>query len=140
MDARNLSGVDIVHDFRKTPWPMPNDCCSRVLASHCLEHVVDLMPVMAEIHRVCKHGAAVFITVPYWQSLGAWQDPTHVRCFNENSFYYFDDRSPLWQSHKPPVFRVKDISYQFTGNIEAILEVKKEDDKPEVEENQASNV
>jgi hypothetical protein len=31
------------------------------------------------------------IHVPYDLSLGAWQDPTHVRAFNENSFLYYTD-------------------------------------------------
>jgi hypothetical protein len=29
------------------------------------------------------------ISVPYDLSLGAWQDPTHVRAFNENSWVYY---------------------------------------------------
>ena len=31
------------------------------------------------------------IHVPYDLSLGAWQDPTHVRAFNENSWRYYTD-------------------------------------------------
>jgi len=29
--------------------------------------------------------------VPYDLGLGAWQDPTHVRAFNENSWLYYTD-------------------------------------------------
>jgi hypothetical protein len=31
------------------------------------------------------------VKVPYDLSYGAWQDPTHVRAFNERSFLYYTD-------------------------------------------------
>jgi hypothetical protein len=34
-------------------------------------------------------GGEMHISVPYDLSLGAWQDPTHVRAFNQNSWVYY---------------------------------------------------
>jgi len=38
-----------------------------------------------------KVGGIFEINVPYDLSLGAWQDQTHVRAFNENSWLYYTD-------------------------------------------------
>ena len=54
-----------------------------------LEHLPDTIRVMEEVWRVCGNGARINIAVPYYNAPGAFQDPTHVKCFTENSFDYF---------------------------------------------------
>jgi hypothetical protein len=44
---------------------------------------------MSEIHRVLAHGGWAFIEVPSTDGRGAFQDPTHVSFWNENSFLYY---------------------------------------------------
>lgn len=39
IDARDLPGVDIVHNLEKYPWPLPDDCCHLVHSAHLLEHI-----------------------------------------------------------------------------------------------------
>lgn len=39
MDVRELEGVDIVHNLEKFPYPLPDESCSMVVASHVLEHM-----------------------------------------------------------------------------------------------------
>lgn len=39
MDIRPLDTVDIVWNFERFPYPLPDECCIRVLASHVLEHI-----------------------------------------------------------------------------------------------------
>ncbi len=39
MDIRPLEGVDIVHDIEKFPYPLPDECCALVMASHLMEHI-----------------------------------------------------------------------------------------------------
>jgi SAM-dependent methyltransferase len=39
MDVRPMSGVDVVHNLEKYPWPIPDEVCSLVHASHVLEHI-----------------------------------------------------------------------------------------------------
>ena len=38
-----------------------------------------------------RNGGILKIDVPYDLSLGAWQDPTHVRAFNQNSWLYYTE-------------------------------------------------
>lgn len=62
-----------------------------VIADHLLEHVADLPTTMANILRLLKEGGVLYAEVPYDLSYGAWQDPHHVRAFNEKSWLYYTD-------------------------------------------------
>ena len=60
-------------------------------AHDVLEHIPDLVAAMTVCKRLLRVGGTMHVTVPYDLSLGAWQDPTHVRAFNENSWKYYDE-------------------------------------------------
>jgi SAM-dependent methyltransferase len=62
-----------------------------VIANDVLEHIPDLTAAMTNCLRLLRPGGCFYISVPYDLSLGAWQDPTHVRAFNENSWLYYTD-------------------------------------------------
>ena len=64
---------------------------SKIIANDVLEHIPDLVKAMTNCKNLLKPGGEFHIHVPYDLSLGAWQDPTHVRAFNENSFLYYTD-------------------------------------------------
>jgi SAM-dependent methyltransferase len=61
------------------------------VATDVLEHIVDLAAAMSNVLRLLKPGGVFEILVPYDLSYGAWQDPTHVRAFNERSWTYYTD-------------------------------------------------
>jgi protein O-GlcNAc transferase len=61
------------------------------IAIDVLEHIGNLTTAMSNILRLLKPGGIFHILVPYDLSLGAWQDPTHVRAFNERSWLYYTD-------------------------------------------------
>jgi len=63
----------------------------RISANEVLEHIPDLQAAMTNCLRLLKLGGELEVTVPYDLSYGAWQDPTHVRAFNERSFLYYTD-------------------------------------------------
>lgn len=60
-----------------------------IIANDILEHVCDLPTAMSNCLRLLKPGGVLRAKVPYDLSYGAWQDPTHVRAFNENSWVYY---------------------------------------------------
>jgi SAM-dependent methyltransferase len=64
---------------------------TEIIANDVLEHIPDLVSAMTNCRDLLKRGGEMHIHVPYDLSLGAWQDPTHVRAFNENSFLYYTD-------------------------------------------------
>lgn len=62
---------------------------SLITARDVLEHVQDLQQLMSNFLELLKDDGVLEIGVPYDLSQGAWQDPTHVRAFNENSWTYY---------------------------------------------------
>lgn len=72
--------------------PLPDNSCGVVNAHHILEHIKDPIFAMKEIHRVLAHGGWAFIEVPSTDGKGAFQDPTHVSFWNDNSFLYYTDK------------------------------------------------
>lgn len=66
-------------------------CFDRIIANDVLEHVPDLMTMMTRCLELLRVGGVFQISVPYDLSFGAWQDPTHVRAFNERSWLYYTD-------------------------------------------------
>ncbi len=133
IDREAYDGVDIVHDLNYG-LPIHDNSVDLVLASHILEHLPDTVEIMREIWRVCKHGSQVAISVPYYKSIGAWQDPTHVRAFTEATFYYWDPEHPLYGVYRwKERFKVQSIQWATAGNLEVVLVALKDGD---IEKNQ----
>ena len=93
---------DWVLDITKVPWgevidtrlgrfAVEKGMVTEIIANDVLEHIPDLVSAMTNCRDLLKRGGEMHIHVPYDLSLGAWQDPTHVRAFNENSFLYYTD-------------------------------------------------
>ena len=74
------------------PWPFEDNSVGVINASHIIEHLEDKHFTMSEIHRVLAHGGYAFIEVPSTDGRGAFQDPTHVSYWNENSFLYYTSK------------------------------------------------
>jgi len=103
-----FEGVDVVHNpgvvhlvdllqygfFCKAPFhpdhSWASDSVDELHCSHFVEHVPNLVQFMNECHRILKPGGIFKIRHPHQFSLGAWQDPTHVRALNEVSWWYYN--------------------------------------------------
>lgn len=85
----------------------------RIIANDVLEHVPDLVTLMTNCLALLKTGGDFLIQVPYELSYGAWQDPTHVRAFNERSWLYYTDWFWYlgWQDHR---FDNEEVSYDLS--------------------------
>ena len=97
---------DIIYDLNK-PFPkgksqkfktkrfgeieIKKNIFEKIIAYDVLEHIPNLAVCMKSCLDILKEGNILEIAVPYDLSLGAWQDPTHVRAFNENSWLYYTD-------------------------------------------------
>lgn len=88
-DIRSDVGADWVVDIGK---PIEIDRqFDKILAFDVLEHIPSLVQAMTNCRDLLVDGGEMHIHVPYELSLGAWQDPTHVRAFNEKSWIYYCD-------------------------------------------------
>jgi SAM-dependent methyltransferase len=88
----DIEGSEIICDLNEGI-PLEDNSVGVINASHLIEHLRDPLKTMREIHRVLAHGGWAFIEVPSTDGRGAWQDPTHVSFWNENSFHYYTKRS-----------------------------------------------
>jgi len=79
---------DIIADLEKGI-PLPDNSVGVVRAHDALEHVKDSMLLMKEIHRVLAKGGMLLSFTPSTDGRGAWQDPTHISFWNQNSFFYW---------------------------------------------------
>jgi hypothetical protein len=63
----------------------------KVYANNVLERVPDVPRLMTNVLMLLREGGEIEIEVPYEKALTAWQDPTHTRAMNENSWLYYTD-------------------------------------------------
>lgn len=71
--------------------PFDDDSVDMVLANDFLEHIPigKTVGVIFEIWRVLKPGGTFESLTPATDGRGAWQDPTHVSFWNQNSWLYY---------------------------------------------------
>lgn len=84
----DLANADIIADLSKGI-PLPDNSVGVVRAHDFLEHIADKQFMMSEIYRVLVDGGMALISVPSTDGRGAFQDPTHISYWNENSFWYW---------------------------------------------------
>jgi SAM-dependent methyltransferase len=70
---------------------LENHYFDEIVAFDTLEHIQNLATAMTSCLNLLRVGGLFRISVPYDLSWGAWQDPTHVRAFNERSWLYYTD-------------------------------------------------
>lgn len=117
LDRAPAPGVDVVWDLDQYPWPLESDCFSRIHMSHVIEHVADAMRAMAEVHRVARPGASVFIATPHFSSHNSYVDPTHVRHLAAQSFDYFSGNHFPSFVGAPFRFEIVNLEVTFGGNL-----------------------
>lgn len=81
--------VDQVADLTQK-WPWEDNSVEYIVAYDVIEHLPNKIFTMNEAWRVLRNGGEFDIRVPTTNGTGAWQDPTHVSFWNENSFLYYE--------------------------------------------------
>jgi O-antigen biosynthesis protein len=72
-------------------WPFEDNSVGCVRAFDVFEHLKNPIHTIMELYRVLAPGGYALIQVPSTDGRGAFQDPTHVSFWNENSFAYYTD-------------------------------------------------
>lgn len=128
IDILPLPNVDIVWDLETFPWPLPDECVSISIASHVLEHINPAKGIfvnfMNEVWRVTKPGGQFAFVVPYAESFGMYQDPTHCNFINEATMNYFDPLHPsnFYGFYRPKPWKVTKQTFSRSGVLECLLE------------------
>ncbi|MFJ9864413.1 glycosyltransferase [Streptomyces sp. NPDC101165] len=84
------TGVDIVATL-PGQLDLPDNSVGLMRAVDFLEHVPAKVPLINELYRLLAPGGMLLSMTPSSDGRGAYQDPTHVAYYNENSFWYYTD-------------------------------------------------
>ncbi len=107
LDRFKLSGVNVVHDLGKFPWPFKDNEFDFINCDQILEHLDDIPKALREIWRISKNGAKIHIGVPHYATPGAWTDLTHKHPFGWMSLDYMANN----KTHKHSVGKVHSHEY-----------------------------
>lgn len=110
-------GSDYVWNLDQYPWPLESDRFTRIHMSHVIEHLDDPMRAMAEVYRVARDGAEVFIATPHFSSHNSYVDPTHKRHLAAASFEYFTGKNFPSFLGAPYSFDIESVELTFGGNF-----------------------
>ena len=125
LDKRKIKGIDIVHDLEKFPYPIENEACLSIVASHVIEHIKPwlMIDLMNELWRIMKFDGQLAMSMPYGFSDGFLQDPTHCNQCNHATWQYFDPRFPLYGIYKPKPWNIEMgfPQWQANGNMEVLM-------------------
>jgi glycosyltransferase involved in cell wall biosynthesis len=83
-------GVDIVATL-PGQLDLPDNSVGLIRAVDFLEHVPAKVPLINELYRLLAPSGMLLTMTPSSDGRGAYQDPTHVAYYNENSFWYYTD-------------------------------------------------
>lgn len=125
IDKRPVPEADIVHDLEVFPWPLPDNSCLTIIASHIVEHIKPWLQIdlFNELWRILKMGGQLAVSVPYGNSSGYLQDPTHCSPFNATTFRYFDPTHRLYNIYEPRPWSIAKgfPVWSVNGNLECLM-------------------
>lgn len=126
LDIDGTCGADVIFDlnlpldhsrildsWRFGKVTLPEGSFEYILAEHVFEQVRDLTQCMQTCLDLLEDGGVLEIEVAYDLSLGAWEDPSHVRAFNERSWLYYSDWCERigWHNHR---FDVQGLAFKLS--------------------------
>lgn len=92
-DIRKDRALELIDDYG-----LRDNLFNEIHAYEVLEHIgqqgkhVLFFQQFSEFWRILKPGGYFCATVPHWQSLWAWGDPSHTRVINEGTLTFLDLR------------------------------------------------
>lgn len=89
LDFNPRTNADVIHDMNVAPYPFPDDSFDLVVGNQVIEHVEDVLLVIAELYRVAKPGGRIVLDTPHYSDVASYTDPTHRRHLTTESFSYF---------------------------------------------------
>ena len=87
----DLKSADVVCNL-DNDWPFKDSSVGVIRSFDTFEHLKSNIHTMKECHRVLAPGGWVICQVPSTDGRGAFQDPTHISFWNENSFLYYTNK------------------------------------------------
>ncbi|HKS44373.1 MAG TPA: methyltransferase domain-containing protein [Amycolatopsis sp.] len=98
VDFRPTPQADVLADV-STGLPFADRSVDRVFLVHILEHLVDFLPLVDEVHRILRPDGTAHVMSPWWRHVNAVADPTHVRLLDVQTIKGICDQRPWYPLH-----------------------------------------
>ncbi len=105
LDSNPRTQADVIHSLDAFPYPFPDDEFDLIIGNQVIEHVEDVLAVMAELHRIARPGALVRLDTPHYSDIASFTDPTHKHHLTTESFAYFTGKRPDFDFYSEVSFR-----------------------------------
>ena len=117
---------DVVHDLEILPLPFDNNEFDEIHAYEVLEHTGNqgdykfFFAQFSDFWRILKPGGKLCATVPMWDSLWAWGDPSHKRVINKGSLVFLSQSEYVKQidNGKTPM---TDFRYVYRADFKVVF-------------------
>ncbi len=115
VDINPNTHADLILNLEEYPWPWENNSVDEIHSAHFLEHVKDANKFMEEVWRILKPGGIAHFVTPYYTSVRAWQDPSHIRAVSEHTYRYFTEkgRKEMALEHYPNTCDFEIIKFDY---------------------------
>ncbi|WP_020473877.1 class I SAM-dependent methyltransferase [Zavarzinella formosa] len=122
VDHADMPTVDIAANLEEPLTELPANSVEAIVTRHTMEHIVNFLPLLKEIHRVVIPGGTVDVEVPHFSNPYYYSDPTHVRFFGLYTFHYFSDpvsqpRRPVPNFYMAERFQVRSIKFSLMPTL-----------------------
>ena len=86
VDRNPASQADLVCDLDHVPYPFQANSFDEIHLHHVIEHLDDVVAVVAELWRIARQGCRVHIATPHFSSIHSYTDPGHRHRLARGSF------------------------------------------------------
>lgn len=124
LDYNEDHDPDVVHDLETFPYPFKDNIFDEIHAYEVLEHTGNqgdykfFFKQFEELWRILKPGGKFYATVPKWDSVWAYGDPSHKRVLSHGSLVFLSQAEYERQVGKTPM---SDFRFCYKGNFEPEL-------------------
>ena len=82
--------IDVAFDLNNFPYPFDDNTFKKIRMVDVLEHLDELLKVLAELHRILDKDGELYMRVVGENSTTRWIDPTHRRPYTTKSLDFLD--------------------------------------------------
>jgi len=124
LDFNAEHNPDVVHNLEVFPYPFPDDTFDEIHAYEVLEHQGSqgdwefFFTQFSEFHRILKPNGRFYATVPHWQSVWAFGDPSHRRVIPLESLVFLSQWEYKEQVGKTPM---SDFRFYYKADFRVIF-------------------
>ena len=112
----DLEGATITCNLEEK-WPFGDGTVGLIRAQDAIEHLHNPIHTMSEVYRVLTRGGVFYSITPSTDGRGAFQDPTHVSFWNENSFWYWTKEETAKFIRNEKLFRELQVKTIFPNDF-----------------------